>query len=379
MFSNFAIRKTIHILVAIGVIILSNFLNRYEMAFLCLTFVFLNAIINYKDFGIITFPLSVLISTLIYYEDKNTYFLVLFPMFFADPLSSIIGKNLNKLKFGEKTIIGSLVFFTITFISSVHFSKNILFSIVFSIFLTFVEIISKKGLDNFFVVILGLVLINVKIELFLSAMVFALIIASISLILNWLDAEGSIGTFVIGSVILYSGGFKWAIPLALFLILGSIVSKLNDKKIRRNLLQVLSNGGVSFILSIINIFHPNDLLYFVHICSISAMCSDTFSSEIGMKFSKKAYLITNFKEVEKGTTGGVSFVGFLGGVLGSFLISIFYTKWIYAFLIGIIGNLIDSIIGALIERKGLISNNLTNFIASLISSIIGALTYTLKI
>jgi uncharacterized protein (TIGR00297 family) len=375
MFSNHIVRKTTHILVSIGVIILSHFLGKYEMALLCLAFVFINALIDYKDFGIITFPLVVLISTLLYYEDKNTYFLVLFPMFFSDPFASIFGKIINKFKFYDKTLIGSFVFFIFTFLFSVYFSKNFLFSITFAFFLTLIELISEKRLDNFFIVIFAIILVNVKIELFLSAMFFALIISFVSILFNWLDTKGAIGTFIIGSIILYSGGFKWVIPLVLFLISGSLISKLNDKRTKRNLYQVLANGGISFVLSVMNIFYPNEIFYFAHLCVISAMNSDTFSSEIGMKFSKNAYLITNFKEVEKGTSGGVSFIGFMAGILGSFLISIFYQKWFYVFIVGIIGNLIDSLIGATIERKGFISNNLTNFLSSLLSCIIGILIY----
>jgi uncharacterized protein (TIGR00297 family) len=105
------------------------------------------------------------------------------------------------------------------------------------------------------------------------------------------------------------------------------------------------------------------------------MCSDTFSTEIGMKFSKKAYLITNFKEVEKGTSGGISLIGFLGGILGSLIISLFHKNWFFVFLIGIFGNLIDSIIGALFERKGYLSNNMTNFISSSLSAILGIFLY----
>jgi uncharacterized protein (TIGR00297 family) len=293
-------------------------------------------------------------------------------MFFSDPICALIGNKINK---NDKTIIGSLTFLFLTFLFSLYFSKNLLFSIVFSIFLTSVEFVSKRGLDNLLIVIFSILIINVKLSPFLSAIFFAFLIAFISLIFNWLDLRAGITTFIIGSFILYSGGFKWVIPLLLFLILGSFLSKLNDKKTKRNLFQVIANGGISFILSILNIFYPNDMLYFAHLCAVSSMCSDTFSTEIGMKFSKKAYLITNFKEVEKGTSGGISLIGFLGGILGSLIISLFHKNWFFVFLIGIFGNLIDSIIGALFERKGYLSNNMTNFISSSLSAILGIFLY----
>ncbi len=381
---NFISRKFLHVLISIGVIFASYFISKYEMILLCIVFIVINTISNFLElskyeergnFGTILFPISVLISSLFYYENKNLFFLSLFPMFFSDPIASIIGKKINRLHFEGKTLIGSFIFFVLTFIISIYFSKDIVFSLIFSYILTLVELISKRGTDNFLIVLFAIILMNVKIELFSIAVLFAFLIAVISIIFNWLDIKGSIGTFIIGSLILYSGGFKWVIPLLVFLTFGSLLSKLNERKSKRNLYQVLANGSISFILSIINIFYPSDLWYFIHLCVVSAMASDTFSTEIGMKFSNKAYFILNFKEVEKGTSGGVSLIGFVGGILGSLIISIFHSKWIFVFLIGILGNIIDSIIGATLENKNLISNNLTNFLASLFSSIIGFLAY----
>ncbi|MCS7244911.1 MAG: DUF92 domain-containing protein [candidate division WOR-3 bacterium] len=379
---EFISRKILHILISIGIIISSYFISKTSMIVLCATFVVFNLILNILkltkydekgNFGTILYPLAVLISTIIYYEDKNYYFLSLFAMFFSDPISAILGRKINKYNIEGKTLIGSSTFFLLTFLFSFLSTKNILFSLSFSLFLTAVEFILKRGLDNLFIVLFAIVLLNVRLENFAIAMFFGILISIISYRLNWLDLNGSIGTFIIGSIILYSGGFNWVLPLLLFLVLGSILSKLNDKKTKRNLAQVLANGGVSLILSILNIFYPNDIFYFIHLCVISAMSSDTFSTEIGMKFSKKAYLITNFKEVEKGTSGGISFIGFIGGIIGSFIISIFHPLWFYIFIIGIVGNLFDSIIGATLERNFILSNNMTNFISSSFSSVLGFL------
>lgn len=379
---EFISRKILHILISVGIIFSSYFISKTSMIVLCVIFIVFNSVLNLLkltkydergNFGTVLYPLAVLISTIIYYENKNYFFLSLFPMFFSDPISAIIGRKINKYNIEGKTLIGSFAFFILTFLFSFLFTKNILFSFSFSFFLTSVEFLLKRGLDNLFIVIFAIVLLNVKFENFTIAMLFGILISIISYRLNWLDLKGSIGTFIMGSIILYSGGFKWVFPLLLFLTLGSILSKLNDKKSKRNLSQVLANGAVSLILSILNIFYPNEIFYFIHLCAISSMSSDTFSTEIGMRFSKKAYLITNFKEVEKGTSGGVSFIGFIGGIVGSFVISIFHSQWFYIFIIGIVGNLFDSILGATLERNSILDNNMTNFISSSFSSILGFL------
>jgi len=101
------------------------------------------------------------------------------------------------------------------------------------------------------------------------------------------------------------------------------------------------------------------------IANYAAVAADTFSSELGILSSKLPVLITNpWKEVPKGTNGGVTVDGLLLGFIGSFAlvgVSIFcldrYEPRLamavstaeLLILMGFLGTIIDSLLGALVQ------------------------------
>lgn len=90
-----------------------------------------------------------------------------------------------------------------------------------------------------------------------------------------------------------------------------------------------------------------------------AVISDTWSSELGILSKTSPFLITTFQKVPPGTNGGITTIGLLAGAAGSSLIS-FVACWTYEqkikhflffTLIGVIGTLIDSVLGAIFQRS----------------------------
>jgi uncharacterized protein (TIGR00297 family) len=149
----------------------------------------------------------------------------------------------------------------------------------------------------------------------------------------------------------------------------------------RSLRNVLANGLVPILFAILTIFGLNWALV-GYISSIAAATSDTFSSELGILSNEKPRLITTFEVVEKGTDGAVTIFGTLAGILGAFLIGLFgYLLFGDVEMVlcgtvgGIAGNLADSFVGALFERKGILNNEHVNLIATTVGGVVGVLIY----
>ena len=211
---------------------------------------------------------------------------------------------------------------------------------------------------------------SLLIENFLPALILSSIISILSYKLKFLDYKGGIATFILGLIVFWFGGWKWTVPFFVFFLISSLFSKIKksstdlktylEKSGKRDHWQVLANGGLGGILVILNYFFPTELFYLAFVSSVAAVCADTWSTEIGTLFQTVTINILTLKVVQQGISGGVSFIGTIGGIIGAAVIAASSTFWInakhlnYLFFIifaGIIGNLFDSIIGASIQAK----------------------------
>ena len=191
-------------------------------------------------------------------------------------------------------------------------------------------------------------------------------------------------------IIWHGGGSESLLALFLFFVFGSIASNWRkDKKSQYKLAQendgkrgisnVLANGGVAGLLSVFVLFYPeyHHLITPMIIAVFATACSDTLSSELGNVYGKKYFTITNFKPATRGIDGAVSLQGLWFGLAGSLLIAsstfLFYNDYRILLVItisGLSGNIVDSILGATIQRLGIINNHQVNFLATLSGSLI---------
>jgi uncharacterized protein (TIGR00297 family) len=206
---------------------------------------------------------------------------------------------------------------------------------------------------------------------FLLGMLIALVIAVLSYRVKFLTKSGTVATFLLAGLIFGLGGIKWSVPILTFFILSSILSKLRKKKNEevelffeksgvRDHLQVIANGGLGGVLVIINAFYPNELFYLIYLSSLSAVCADTWATEIGTWKRTATYNILNMKPVEQGLSGGISAVGTIGATMGAFAISLSGIFWnrlpVVSYLIliifaGIMGSFFDSFLGATLQSQ----------------------------
>ena len=93
--------------------------------------------------------------------------------------------------------------------------------------------------------------------------------------------------------------------------------------------------------------------------AMAAVNADTWSTELGVLSSVLPRLITNGREVERGTSGGVSLAGTLAAMGGAALVAVAavsfppYQNWLLRLGIiilgGVIGSLFDSVLGASLQ------------------------------
>jgi uncharacterized protein (TIGR00297 family) len=212
---------------------------------------------------------------------------------------------------------------------------------------------------------------------------YVFLIVVMGIITYWrkaLDLFGSIFMIIMGIVIIFTAGVHWLILIFLFLILGLVSTKYKHQYKKdigvyegtRTLKNVISNGIVPFIMAAFG-------NYGGFIGSIATATADTLASEIGVTVQPR--LITTFKKVPPGTDGGISVLGTAAGIIGAGIIGVaayllgiipdpFLTLKI-SIIAGTVGCFVDSILGAVLERRNYISNEYVNLIATITGAALG--------
>ena len=119
------------------------------------------------------------------------------------------------------------------------------------------------------------------------------------------------------------------------------------------------------------------------VSTITVAGADTIASEIGVR-DDRVYMITTGKRVEPGINGGVSPLGTATSTVASLLIAILgwgvvteSLGWmlLIPFAMGVLGNLLDSVFGAVLENPGYISKYTNNCSTALIGAVVGLAIY----
>jgi len=203
-----------------------------------------------------------------------------------------------------------------------------------------------------------------------------------------LDIWGTLAMTLMGVIILFSAGINWLCLILLFLIL-SLIATRQSKYYKQNLgiyegkrtaKNVISNGVVAFIMAAFGGYY----LPFVggFIGAIATATADTMASEIGIL--QKPRLITTFRKVSPGTDGAVSVLGTVVGIIGAGIIGVAayflgiisdpFLSLKVAIIAGTVGCFMDSILGAVLERRHIINNEHVNLLATITGAIIGIIS-----
>ncbi|MEM2059747.1 MAG: TIGR00297 family protein [Archaeoglobaceae archaeon] len=204
------------------------------------------------------------------------------------------------------------------------------------------------------------------------------------------DESGLMSATIVGTVTILFTDLSFFAILLVFYLLGSIVTKYRYS-VKLSLGIAEPSGGARgfsnvFGNSLAPLFFAmnfgvtrDPLFALAFVATVGTALGDTMASEIG-KTAKNVYLITNFKKVAPGTSGGISVIGEISALLGCLIIFVVslalgiseLSHAIPIVLASFIGIHVDSFLGATLEEKGYLNNSAVNFLGTLSA---GALCY----
>ena len=254
----------------------------------------------------------------------------------------------------------------------IRLDDNVSVPLVTGGFLFCAYLVDRSALDSNLPFLGRRVLLAVAINAF-----FALL----TLGLRFIDRSGAAAGFLLGVAVYLGYGWKSFLMLFAFFVLGSVATRVGyASKAKRGVAEkrggarswreatANSLAGAFFAILAITTHHEAAFLVAL-VAAFSEAAGDTVSSEIGQWLSQRAYLITTFKAVPAGENGGVSVGGTLAGFMASgIVVAVGFALGLCgpggaAIALGaaFAGNLLDSVLGATIERRGLVTNGIVNF------------------
>lgn len=370
-----------------------NFGNRLALGFIFLVFFFILLWVikkgwlqvnNTKTYGIALFSaaFSFLLFIPLFTISSIVYAGLI--LAFADAFAGIVGEKFDSQKiiflFEEKSWQGFAAFFIAAFFVSFCYysfsSFKLMLCIVLATLPSLTELFSYKGSDNFTVPVFSAVWFILLqyfpsgslLIILLAAVAFSLLAAG-AVIKKWLTASGAAAACWMALIFLVTGGFKAFAAPGIFLISGSLLSKLNNdvkEKLGRNAKQVFANGIIGAIFLVIYKLTKDTVFLTAAIMSFSISMADSVSSETGVYFKKTTFDIISFKKTAPGLSGGISLPGTLAGLAGALIIAavtlivykISATSFLVITLAGFTGMIADSILGSLMQAKYKAANGL---------------------
>ncbi len=207
---------------------------------------------------------------------------------------------------------------------------------------------------------------------------FAVLIAYVAWRLRALDVGGAVAATIAGGIIFGFGGLGPSAALLAFFLTGSILSSLPEHHrtgplilkeelaggYARNWKQVAANGFVPVAAIVAyRLFPSRELFLHAFYGSIAAACSDSWGTEIGVRFGTRAYDVMTGQELAPGPSGGVSLRGMAASIGGGAIVmlaaaipverSLAGQPWALAGIVlaGTLGAMADSILGSAMQAK----------------------------
>ncbi len=192
----------------------------------------------------------------------------------------------------------------------------------------------------------------------------------------------------IGMTIYIGAGLEgWLLLLASFL-LAAVTTRIGLKRKsasgiaearggRRGPGNAIANTGLAALAAFVALGALDNLPALALVAALATAASDTVASEVGKAWGRTTWLVVGFRRVPPGTSGAISLEGTLAGVLSALLLAWFAEglgvlqtyEWIPSVVIAAtLACMIESVLGATLERDGVLNNDALNFVNSAIGA-----------
>jgi uncharacterized protein (TIGR00297 family) len=219
----------------------------------------------------------------------------------------------------------------------------------------------------------------------LAALAVTALFAALAYALGMVSRGGALGGLVVGTTIYYCLGPQGFAVLALFVVGGSLLTRLGYGRKhragtaeagggRRGARNALANAGVAVLCALLAALTSSEAFAAAFVASLGAAFADTAESEVGQLYGRAPRLITTMKGVPPGTDGAVSVPGTFAGLVAAILTAALGyalglvegpASTLVVALASFLGTVVDSIVGALAPRVG---NELTNVLCTLVAA-----------
>jgi uncharacterized protein (TIGR00297 family) len=373
------------------------------------------------SWGIILYPVAVLLLILVFHRRLEVAAAVWGVLAFGDGMASLCGMAFGRRKlpwnpkkswagsfayvlFGTAGAAGLLLWtapgrYAVGFALAAGFATALLGAAV--------ESVPQRLDDNISVPLLaGLLLFSILLtegrwegvvaggllpRLAIGAAVNA-VLAGLAYAIRGVDRSGASIGWLLGTLIWGALGWAGWLLLLAFFVIGTGCTKLGyrrkaaaklaqEKGGRRSARHAIANGGVAALAAVFAAASPYPLVFSLAFAgALATAAADTAGSEIGQLWGRRTFLVTTLRPVPRGTQGAVSVEGTLAGVVASALVALL-GAWgglyplsgaLAVVVAAFLGSLLESVVGATIERAGLLDNEAVNFLNTLIGALLAA-------
>jgi uncharacterized protein (TIGR00297 family) len=370
--------------------------------------------------GILLYPLSVLLLILVFPSRLDIVASAWGILAFGDGFATLVGQRIGRRQVPwnrEKTIAGTMAFVVFGGIGAVALALwtrsavtpppslafVIIAPLIAAVTAALVETLPVRLDDNISVPMAAAAalwyasLVTPDAIAAARANVLAQLPWAVALnaVISWLgyrartvSRSGAIAGALIGIVIYAAGGWRAWLMLFITFLVAAVASRLGMKRKvllgieeerggRRGAGNAFANCGIATFAAVAAVTTPDRAAaWLAFVAALTAGGSDTVASEIGKAWGKSTFLVTSFGRVKPGTPGAMSLEGTAAGVVSAFALALIAVAlgeiaatMILAIVVGATaGALVESVLGATLERPGILNNDMLNFINTAVAA-----------